>query len=294
MPPTVIHLASLDDPRLADYRDVKDRQLAGGFLDPHADPADRDAPPVPGRFMAEGEVVFNMLLTSAVRIVSVLISTSRVQPMRAKLARLPDSTPVYVITDAAIESLVGFNLHRGLLAVCERPAPRTVAEVAAMCQPGRPLVVLEDLANHDNVGGIFRSAAGLGAAGIILSSRCADPLYRKSLRVSVGCVLHVAWARARDWPGDIEQLRRAGIRAIGLAIGPGASRLDAAAADAQSTSQRVALIVGTEGPGLSPGLLELCDDRMVIPMAPGVDSLNVNVSVAIALSRFATPDTEHL
>ncbi len=292
MPPVLIHIESLDDPRLADYRDVKDRQLAGGFLDPHSDPADRDAPPVPGRFMAEGEVVFNMLLTSGARIVSVLISTSRLQPMRAKLDRLPDSTPVYVIADAAIEALVGFNLHRGLLAVCQRPPARSVPEVAAMCQPGRPLVVLEDLANHDNVGGIFRSAAALGAAGIILSSRCADPLYRKSLRVSVGCALHVPFARTNLWPADLQLLRAEGIRIIALAIGPTATPLDAAATHALTANHRVALVVGTEGPGLSTGLLELCDDRAMIPMAPGVDSLNVNVSVAIALSRFALPKSE--
>ena len=286
MPPTIVHIESIDDPRLADYRDVKERQLAEGYLSPESSALGE---PLPARFMAEGEVVFDMLLTSRVRVLSVLLSSHRLEAMRPKLEGLPEQTRVFVLPNAALEELVGFHLHRGLLALGARPPERTIDELFALCRPDRPLVILEDLTNHDNVGSVFRSAAALGASGVILSPRCADPLYRKSLRVSVGCVLHVPWARAAEWPGVILRAREAGIRALAMAISPEAVTLDAAAGEARASGGRVAIVLGSEGPGLTTGLLEVCDQLVIIPMAPGVDSLNVNVSAAIALSRLATP-----
>ncbi len=241
--------------------------------------------------MAEGEVVFDMLLTSSVRVLSVLLAPNRLVALRDKLDRLPSDTPVYVVPSRELEALVGFDLHRGLLAVGVRPAPRSVDDLLSLCRPGRPLVMLEDLTNHDNIGSIFRSAAALGAAGVILSPRCADPLYRKSLRVSVGCVLHVPWARATAWPGAVLQAREAGVRVWGMALGAGAVSLEAAAAESRARGERVALVLGSEGPGLSTGLLEVCDQRVVIPIARGVDSLNVSIAAAIALSRLAQIDS---
>jgi tRNA G18 (ribose-2'-O)-methylase SpoU len=186
---------------------------------------------------------------------------------------------VYQAEREVVERIVGFDLHRGILASCHRGEGRRVADLAASCET---LVVLEDLANHDNVGGIFRCVAALAGprAGVVLSPRCCDPLYRKSIRVSTGHVLRVPFARSADWPADLGRLRDSGHSVIALDAGEGATDIGAVARPA-----RLALLVGAEGPGLTGEALAEAGCRARIAMTPGVDSLNAVVACAIALHR---------
>ncbi|CAN5855937.1 RNA methyltransferase [soil metagenome] len=288
MPPQVIQIASMDDPRVAPYRDVKDRQLLPQFVQRRGEDSVRkageDGPRGPGMFMAEGEVVVRMLLRSTYRTVSMLCTPKRWEDVRDEVEHAAAGATVYVAEPPVLEGIVGFHLHRGLLALGERRDLAAAADLMAACEPGRPLVVLEDLTNHDNIGGVFRCAAALGAAGVILSPRCGDPLYRKALRVSVGCALAVPWTFAQEWPGTLGACRTAGLTVAGLALGEGTRVLKDVAADLRG--RRVALVLGSEGPGLTAGALGACEVRVLIPMIAGVDSLNVATTAGIALYEF--------
>jgi tRNA G18 (ribose-2'-O)-methylase SpoU len=184
-----------------------------------------------------------------------------------------------------MNEVVGFNMHRGVLAVGRRGAGLTPEGV--LDRPG-PWVVLEDLTNHDNLGGLFRNVAALGGpgAGVLLSPRCADPLYRKSLRVSMGTILSVPFARLGDWPGGLAALRDRGIETWALTPGDDARPIGEVAREAAVKAARVALVLGSEGPGLTPGAFGACTRRVVIPMrraAAEVDSLNVAMAGGVAL-----------
>lgn len=280
--PDIIPITTLDDPRLADYRDIKDRQLTSDFHRPGhlASPNEN-----PGKFMAEGEVVLRVLLRSSHRILSILTTPTRLDSIREELTLLPRGVPVFIIDQARIEHLVGFNLHRGLMAIAARNPPADPAAIISRAAHRRPLLLLEDLTNHDNIGSIFRSVAAFGAAGILLSPRCADPLYRKALRVSVGCALVVPWAFSPDWPVTLEQVKAAGVQLLGFTLTSTSITLEDAAVSARASAQPTAFVFGTEGPGLSLATSRQCDQRVLIPMASGVDSLNVGVTAAIALYR---------
>lgn len=276
----LITLESADDPRLAAYANIRDAELAQ-----RTDPLDPDGHR--GLFIAEGELVVRRLIASAYPTLSLLTTPTRLATIGDALAGLPGSVPVYVVPQQVMNTVVGFNMHRGLLALGGRPEPTPLERLLSL---SGPLLILEDLVNHDNLGGIYRNAAALGGPGIgvLLSPRCADPLYRKSLRVSMGHVLGVPTARLTDWPGDLLRLKDAGWTL--LATTPDTSAADLA--DLHPLPKKVALLLGSEGPGLTPGALATADVRVRIamnPAGPGVDSLNVAVSAGICLHRLAPP-----
>lgn len=283
----VIPLDNPADPRLADYAGVKERQHASDF---GADQTGRGAGPhaAPhGKFYAEGKVVLRHLVRSDYPTLSVLASPQQVEVNAQDLALLPAGVPIYTLPHQQMEQVIGFTIHRGLLAIGARRKPRTTAELltAARSRTG-PLVVLEDLSNHDNIGAIFRNAAALGACGVLLSPRCADPLYRKSLRVSVGLALRIPWAIAADWPAELAILHQHGFES--LALTPSGDRSLAEFGASRTDSGRVpALMIGAEGPGLTPATLSLASHRVAIPMAIGVDSLNAATACAVALYELA-------
>ena len=182
---------------------------------------------------------------------------------------------MFVAPPGAFERLTGVDLHRGALTSVHRPAPRAPADLL----PGaRRLVVLEDVVDHTNIGAVFRSAAALGADGVLVSPRCADPLYRRSVRVSMGTALHLPWARAQRWPQDLDLLREAGFAVVALALTD-----DAVPLEEFRAPERVALLLGTEGDGLSRRAVASADVVVRIPMAAGVDSLNVAAASAVAM-----------
>ncbi|WP_345712483.1 RNA methyltransferase [Kineococcus glutinatus] len=247
-------------PWLRDYLRLKDVQLR----------ARRE--PAEGLFLAEGVEVIRRALATGHVPRSFLLSEQRA----AELADVLDpDVPVFVAPAAAFERLTGVDLHRGALASVHRPRPRATADLL----PGASrLVVLEDVVDHTNVGAVFRSAAALGADGVLVSPRCADPLYRRSVRVSMGAALQLPWARAASWPGDLELLRRSGFTVVALALAD-----DAVPLGEFEAPDRVALLLGTEGDGLSRRAVAAADVVVRIPMAAGVDSLNVAAASAVAM-----------
>ncbi|MGJ5723588.1 TrmH family RNA methyltransferase [Brevibacterium sp. H602] len=183
--------------------------------------------------------------------------------------------PIFIGTDAAVESLTGFHLHRGALAAMGRPAP---APVASLIANARRLVVIEDIVDHTNVGAIFRSAAAFGADAVLVTPRCADPLYRRSIRVSMGTVFQVPWTRIESWPDGIAELQEAGFHVAALALDDESVSLRQFAATAP---ERTAVVFGTEGDGLKRSTISACDSTVMIPMSGGVDSLNVAAASAV-------------
>jgi tRNA G18 (ribose-2'-O)-methylase SpoU len=281
----IIACTALDDPRLRDYTNIKDRQWAEDFL---PGGGTSDAPL--GKFMCEGEVVLAHAVRSKYKVLSVLATPTRLTACADDLALLPPGTPIYQVELAQMEKLVGFSMHRGLLAIAARaPLEPIDAFIAQMATRPGPIVLLEDLCNHDNIGAIFRNASCLGASGVILSARCADPLYRKAVRVSVGHILRLPWTIAPDWSGLLVKLQASGMRLAALDPGPGS--IDIQTLPASEELGRLALILGTEGPGVQPQTLERVDLRLRIAMVPGVDSLNVAVTSGIALHRLGRTGT---
>lgn len=253
-----IPVADLDDPRLALYRGVRDPEL----LRAH------------GVFVAEGRLVVERLFRqSRYRARSVLVTPAAHASLAAAAA-----CPVYLVDASLIQSLTGFNIHRGCLAIAERGEPRDPAELAGTAGP---LVCLEEVGNPDNVGGVFRSAAAFGASGVILSPGCSDPLYRKAIRTSMGSALVLPFAVAHEWPAAITQLQHDGWTVAALT--PAEDAVDIRSAVAGLSRPRVALLLGHEGSGLSADAEALASTRVRIPMTSAVDSLNVATAAAIGL-----------
>ena len=194
----------------------------------------------------------------------------------------PD-VPVHVGDAALLEGITGFHLHRGAIASMHRPALPAVQDVL---RGARRVVVLEDLVDHTNVGAVFRSVAALGADAVLVTERCADPLYRRSVRVSMGAVLQVPWTRLPHWRTAAPLLADAGFTTAALALSDDARDLDALAAD---PPDRLALVLGTEGDGLSRAALAVADIVVRIPMQHGIDSLNVAAAAAVALWALRAP-----
>ncbi|WP_375384437.1 TrmH family RNA methyltransferase [uncultured Microbacterium sp.] len=261
--PTV-HISSEDDPRLADYRSLTDVALRR-LLEPDG-----------GLYIAESAKVLSRALEAGHRPRSVLVQEKWLPDVEA-LGGVAAEVPVYVVDAAIAERVTGYAVHRGLLAAMHRPILPTVAEVL---DGARRVLVLEDIMDHTNVGAAFRSAAGIGADAVLVSPRCADPLYRRSVRVSMGTVFQVPWTRLPEWREARGQLHDAGFHIAALALADGAIALDVFAAD---PPDRVALLLGAEGDGLSRRALEAADSVVTIPMAGGVDSLNVAAAGAVAL-----------
>ncbi len=260
----IVRVASADDPRLSDFRDVRDAAH-------HRD----------GIFLAEGLLLLEALVAQRARhpIRAVLASERMADRAAALLAPAPD-VPLFVAPTALVEALVGFPMHRGVLASARRPAPREDATITATA---RTVVVLEGLCNHDNVGSLFRTAAALGADALLLDEASCDPLYRKALRVSMGAVLALPWARVPSAAGALADLAAAGFSTVALSPG-GEADLRTLVPPA-----RLALALGTEGPGLSAAALAACTTRAAIPMRPGIDSLNVTTAAAVALWALVRP-----
>ncbi len=274
----VIPVADPADPRLRDYLGVRERQLAVEFSPPGPGVAETGDPLAPwGKFMAEGDVVLAHLVRSPFRTISVLCTPTRYESAREAMARLDADVPVYIAPPSLIDQTIGFHLHRGLMAIGARRAPMKTTDILARTGP---VVILESLTNHDNVGSVFRNAAAFGAAGVLLSPGCADPLYRKSIRVSVGHALRVPFATLEPWPNAMEGLSR-----TVLALSPRAEAVALRAITDEPSS--LAVLFGTEGPGLSDPAMALANRLVKIPMAEGVDSLNVGVTSALVLEHLA-------
>ncbi|HWR86491.1 MAG TPA: RNA methyltransferase [Rhodoglobus sp.] len=259
---------TLDDPRLEDYTRLTDVNLR------------RKLEPAGGLYLAESTKVIERALAAGHRPRSVL-SLPQWLPELEPL--LPAGTTVFVADSGTLEAITGFHLHRGALASMHRPALQPVADVL---RDARRVVVVEDIVDHTNVGAIFRSVAALGADAVLVTPRCADPLYRRSVRVSMGTVLQVPWTRLADWPAGADQLHQAGFAIAALALADDAVDLDAYAAD---PPERVAIVMGTEGDGLSRRALAAADAVVTIPMQHGVDSLNVASAAAVALWALRAP-----
>ena len=234
-----------------------------------------------GVFIAEGEVVLRMLIASRrFDAVSVLIAQKRMASLSPMLADLPEAVPVYAAGQAVLDAIVGFPIHRGILALGRRAlAPRADDLLAGL--PARALVVaLFGIANHDNIGGVFRNAAAFGADAVLLDPTCCDPLYRKAIRVSVGAALTVPFARLAPGEDALDLLGRHGLGAVALSPTGRTSLADLRRPD------RVAVLLGAEGPGLPTEMLARADS-VRIPMAPGFDSLNVATTSGVVLHHLA-------
>jgi tRNA G18 (ribose-2'-O)-methylase SpoU len=260
----VITVSALSDPRLDDYRNVPDPELLRSR----------------GIFVAEGRLVVRRLLeTPHFQTRSVLLTHAAYEALTGVMHALPD-LPVYVVSQRTMNEITGFNIHRGCLAIGERPAAMPWTELV---REASLTLVLERVSNADNVGGVFRSAAAFGADCVLLGPACADPLYRKAIRTSMGAVLQVPFAAMPEWPDDLVRLRAAGFRLVALTPANDAIPLRDAA-----TVGRAALLVGHEGEGLSAEALAAADVRACIPIAAGVDSLNVAAAASIALYELAS------
>ena len=297
----IVDVADPGDPRLADYARLTDVRLRSSMESAH------------GLFMAEGEKVIRRAVAAGFGVRSMLVT-------RDKLAGLADLAgacpgPVYVVSQEVAEQVTGYQVHRGALASMARralptvtgllsgnaaagdgtaggrakPAPPGSGQQAGDGQPGWPrrIVLLEDLVDHANVGAIFRCAAALGVDAVILSPRCADPLYRRAVKVSMGAVFAIPYARMSDWRAGLAEIRAAGFALLALTPDQSAVPLDKV-----TSAGRVALLLGTEGGGLSSRWLAEADMAVCVPMsagamAMGVDSLNVVAAAAIACHELA-------
>lgn len=252
------------DPRLNDYTQLTDVALR------------RVREPAEGLYLAESPKVIERALLAGHTPRSLLLVEEWLPTVEPLLTRYPD-LPVFIGETAMLETVTGFHMHRGALASMHRPQPRDAATLLA---ESRRVVVLEDLTDHTNVGAIFRSVAALGAEAVLLSPACADPLYRRAVRVSMGAVLQVPWARLPSWRDAGPLIRDAGYELAAFALSDEAEDL---ATFAQSPPERLALLFGTEGEGLTRRALASATRCVTIPMDHGVDSLNVATAAAVAL-----------
>jgi tRNA G18 (ribose-2'-O)-methylase SpoU len=267
----IVPVADLDDPALADYRNVPDPALL----------AER------GVFVAEGRLVVRRLLTGGrFRVRSLLVTEAARASLDDVLAAVPLTVPIYVASKTLMSTLIGFNVHRGCLAIGERSGDLTVDEVLSAERGSSLVVALEQVANADNVGGIFRNAAAFGVDAVLLSPGCCDPLYRKAIRVSIGGTLSVPFARCASWPDDLARLGARGFALLALTPGGEAVDIDTEPTP-WKTGRHLAVLAGAEGSGLTAEALALADHRVRIPMVPGANSLNVATAVGIALHRFS-------
>lgn len=263
----LIPIDDLNDPRLEPYRDLRDKDLLQGGA--------RE-----GRFIAEQWLVVEQLLRRPSAVASVLCS-------ERMLARLKpedvDRFDVLLLSESQFEALLGFAFHRGILALGRREGieARDLESLLATAPKNARWLCCERISHIDNIGALFRIAAAFGVHGVLICEQSCDPLYRRSLRVGVGHALHIPWVRSRNWHADLERLRTHGFALFGAALGENSlpfRRLQA--------PPRLALLVGHEGHGLSQETLAHCDQRVQIPMADGVDSLNVGVAAAVLLAHF--------
>jgi tRNA G18 (ribose-2'-O)-methylase SpoU len=275
--PHPIEVASAADTRLADYTRLTDAALRIHLEAEH------------GLFIAEGTKVITRAVAAGYPVRSLLLGQSRAADLPA-LAEAAAGAPVYLVPDDVAEGLTGYRVHRGALASLSR---KPLPEVRAVIAGARRIVVLEDLVDHGNVGAIFRCAAALGVDAVVLSPRCADPLYRRSVKVSMGAVFAIPYARMAGWHDGLAELKSGGFRV--LALTPDERATPVTSALRAANAEKVALVLGTEGDGLSARWLHEADEAVRIPMNPaaraaGVDSLNVVAAAAIACHLLAQDD----
>jgi tRNA G18 (ribose-2'-O)-methylase SpoU len=257
-----------DDPRLHDYVALTDVELR------------RRREPAEGLFIAEGEKVIRRARHAGYRMRSMLLSAKWVDVMRDVIDEVP--APVYAVSPELAEQVTGYHVHRGALASMGR---KPLPDADDLLGTARRIVVMESVNDHTNIGAIFRSAAALGMDAVLLSPDCADPLYRRSVKVSMGAVFSVPYARLDSWPRDLEAVRAAGFKLLALTPADKATDIDEAA---PHRLDRVALLLGAEGDGLSTQALVAADEWVRIPMAHGVDSLNVGAAAAVAFYAVAS------
>lgn len=256
-------MTDADDRRLDDYRDLTDTALR----------VLRE--PAGGLYIAESTKVIARAVAAGHRPRSLLVQERRIEDIRPIVGAL--DVPVYVVPDEIAEAVTGFAVHRGTIASMHRPELPSVRE---LLDGARLVLILDSIGDHTNVGAAFRAAAGLGADAVLLSPGGADPLYRRSVRVSMGTVFQVPWTRIDDWESAVEDLHAAGFDIAALALRDDAVTLDTYVAD---RPERVAVVMGSEGDGLSRTVIESADTVVTIPMSGGVDSLNVASAAAVAL-----------
>lgn len=274
---TIIRIDEAGDPRLADYVGLTDVALRSR------------SEPEKGLFIAESTSVIERALEAGHRPRSFLMEDKWLEALLPLLESVDageqGKVPVFVADKGLLQSITGFNVHRGALASMHRPTLPSVHDLLPGSGPAL-VVILEDIVDHTNVGAIFRSVAALGADAVLVTPRCADPLYRRSVRVSMGTVFQVPWTRLPAWPESVELLHDLGFTVAALALTPGAVSLEEFAAPS-----RTALVLGTEGHGITPHGLAAADVHVRIPMAGGVDSLNVAAASAVALWALRHPGT---
>jgi len=291
---TLHYLESADDPRVSDYTQLTDVHLR------------KVREPAEGMYIAESSRVLRRALAAGHRPRSFFLAEKWLQDLSDVFDEFPD-VPAYIGSAALLEDITGFHLHRGAMAAMHRPAPVPLPELLAGARRvavledivdhtnvsgckvqesdrarlrGRSrIAILENLTDHTNVGAVFRSAAAIGVDAVLVTPQCADPLYRRAIRVSMGTVFQVPWTRIESWPDDIEVLKEAGYVVAGMTLGEGAITLDELVAE---DHENLALVFGTEGDGLTPETDRVLDRRVTIPMMNGVDSLNVAASSAVA------------
>ncbi len=257
-------ITDASDPRLADYVSLTDVRLRRSLEAEH------------GLFIAEGEKVIARAIAAGYPVRSILVAADRLASLAAAAAGC--EAPVYVLPPEVAERLTGYHVHRGALASMQRVPLPAVADLVASA---RRIVVLEDIVDHANVGAIFRCVAALGFDAVLLAPRCADPLYRRSVRVSMGAVLAVPYARLPDWRDGLAGLRAADFRLLALTPDPAALPIGELAGPA-ARGGKIALLMGGEGTGLSGRWLAAADQAVRIPMSRGIDSLNVAAAAAFA------------
>lgn len=261
----VVYIRDPRDPRVADYRAVSEPDLVR----------------VRGVFIAEGRFVVQRLIGDRrFKIRSLLLNDPSHRALEPALDALPAETPVYLAAATDFPAIAGFDIHRGCLALAERPPDVPFAEILPAA---RTIVILEGVGNVDNVGGVFRNAAAFGVGAVLLNPTCGDPLYRKAIRTSMAATLRVPFARVGDWPANLAEVRQRGFSLVALTPREPSVTIGTFASGARPA--RVALLIGAEGPGLSEGVLAMADHRVRIPTTSAVDSLNLAVAAGIVLAR---------
>ncbi|UGY90426.1 TrmH family RNA methyltransferase [Streptomyces gobiensis] len=264
----LITIDNPDDPRLSDYTGLTDVELR------------RKREPAEGLFIAEGEKVIRRARHAGYEMRSMLLSAKWVEVMRDVIDEVP--APVYAVSPELAERVTGYHVHRGALASMQR---KPLTDPSELLATAHRVVVMESVNDHTNIGAIFRSAAALGMDAVLLSPDCADPLYRRSVKVSMGAVFSMPYARLESWPHSLQTVREAGFTLLALTPDEKAVPIGDAASRGLA---RVALMLGAEGEGLSTRALMAAEEWVRIPMAHGVDSLNVGAAAAVAFYALGT------